>query len=148
MGHFITARLINVPVISFSLRSMGAVFSFDFSGVGYLAECAVHLGGAAAGIFCAILGYLFFGTGSAFFCGVSLILSVINLIPVSGLDGGGALSCILSEFLLPDTVWRVTRWVSGVSLLILWGAVVWIELRVGANFGLLAFVIFLGLNME
>ena len=148
MGHIVFAKLMGVPLVSFSVNPIGASMRFDFTGVGYGREATVHLGGSAAGMLAALLVVLVLGDVGHSFCGISTVLSAINLLPIKGFDGGGVLFCILSAILLPDTAERISRAVSRVFLLLLWAAVLWIELRVGANLSLLAFVLFFILKVE
>lgn len=141
MGHYFAAKLCGVPCVSFGFRAGGAVLTFDFSRVGYAREGFVHAGGALLGLLSAVVCVMIFGAGAYFFLGISLVLSFVNLLPITGMDGGAILSCVLSQFLLPDTVWRVQRIVSFAAVLFLWGAVLWIELRATPNFSLMAFVL-------
>ena len=137
-GHLLVSRMMGIPLVCFRLNPVGGVMTFDFTGVGYGKEAAVHFSGPAAGLISAVIGIL---CGEVFFSGISAVLAFVNLLPVRGLDGGGILRCILSLFFLPDTVWRVCRILSAAGVLLLWTAVLWIEMRVGANIGLLAFVV-------
>lgn len=141
MGHFLAAKLCGVPCVSFGFRAGGAVLTFDFSRVGYVREGLVHAGGALLGLISAVMAGLIFGERAYFFLGITLVLSAVNLLPITGMDGGAILSCVLSQFFLPDTVWRVQRIVSLAAVLFLWGAVLWIELRVSPNLSLMTFVL-------
>lgn len=141
MGHYLTAKACGVPCVSFGFRAGGAVLTFDFSHVGYAREGLVHAGGAFLGLLAAFAGGSFVGARAYFFIGVTLVLSAVNLLPIEGMDGGAILKCVLSQFLLPDTVWRVQRIVSFAAVMFLWGAVLWIELRAAPNLSLLAFVL-------
>ena len=141
-GHIVASRIAGVPLISLTLKPVGVSMKFDFSRVEYLREAAVHLGGPIAGALTAVLALLLFQEKSITFCGISAVLSVVNLLPISGFDGGGVLSCVLSAIFLPDTAEKISRTVSYIFLLLLWAAVLWIELRVGANLSLLLFVLY------
>ena len=141
-GHIIVAKLVGVPRPELSVNPIGITMHFDFSRVGYLREAAVHAGGPAVGMLGAIISILMFGENCITFCGISAVLSVVNLLPIRGFDGGGILSCALSPLFLPDTAEKISRAISLVFLVLLWAAVLWIELRVGANLSLLAFVLF------
>ena len=141
LGHIITARIFGVPLISVSGKTAGLSMAFDFSGVSFPKEAAVHMGGVAAGLLSAVLScflpYRFF----RMFAGMSLSFGVLNLLPLSSFDGGGIVRAVLSQFFYPDTVWRITRIVSWITLILLWTAVLWAELRVQPNLGLIFFVI-------
>lgn len=139
-GHYLCAKLVGASLVSFSVTPIGLRLRFDFSRVGYLAEAFVHAGGSIVGMLAGIIAAAFPIRAAHVFCGISLSFGAINLLPVSFFDGGGIVSAILSQFFLPDTVWRVSRTVSFGVLSTLWAAVLWSELRVGANLALLCFV--------
>ncbi len=147
-GHILVAKLFGIRVNSLSLNPIGASLSFDFSSVGYIREGLVHLAGPLFGILCAASTYIFFGSTMHYFFGISTVLSAVNLLPITGFDGGALLKCILSLFFTPDSVSGTCRVVSYIFLIILWAGVLWIELRVGANLSLLAFVLFFMLKSE
>ncbi|MBQ8186002.1 MAG: hypothetical protein IJ037_03925 [Clostridia bacterium] len=144
LGHLAAAKILGVPLVRFRLSPMGGVMSFDFSHSTYGREAAVHLAGPFAGILSAAVGW--FVLRDFFFTGISVTLACVNLLPVIGLDGGGMLSCLLNRFLTPEQAWRISENCSVGGILLLWTAVLWIELRVTANMGLLAFAVFLLLN--
>ncbi len=141
MGHLLTAAWLGIPVRSIAFRMTGAALTFDFSHTSYGREALVHLGGAGAGVLSAALATLLFGERAYHFAGLSLSLAAVNLLPVSGFDGGGILRCLLSIFFLPDTVWRIGHLGSVTAVLLLWGVVLWIEMRVQPNLSLMAFTL-------
>ena len=49
--------------------------------------------------------------GNEVFAGINLALAFFNLLPVSVLDGGRALSCLVSFMLDPNTALRLGAWV-------------------------------------
>lgn len=140
-GHILAASILSIPVRSVNICAIGAAITFDFSRVGYAKEATVHFCGPLFGIVSGICAYLAFGEGAYYFAGVSIVLAAVNLLPIRGFDGGGILRNLLSLFLLPDSVWRICRGTSAVSVLILWTGILWIELRAGGNLGLLIFII-------
>ena len=142
-GHILCAVLLNIPFSGLAVRPCGAVMTFDFSGTAYTREICVHLAGPGTGILSAVSALLVFGNKAAYFAGLSIWLAILNLLPVQGFDGGGVLSCLLSLFLTAETVYRVCRAVSVVTLFLLWTAVLWIELRVRAELTLLLFILYI-----
>lgn len=141
IGHIIAALILGIPVTSFDIRALGGVFTFDFSRSGYVKESIVHFSGPFFGLLVLCLAYLLYGERAYFFAGVSVSLSLVNLLPIEGFDGGGIIRSILSLFLLPDTVWRICRVASVIGVIALWMAVIWVELRVDGNLGLMVFVV-------
>lgn len=146
-GHILTARMLGISCRRFRTSWFGTVLTFDFSHTTYLREAAVHLSGALFGMASAVLARILLGGRADFYLGASVVLSCVNLLPITGLDGGGVLQCVLSQFFLPDTVDRAARAVSFCAMLLLWTAVLWIELRVTPNFSLLLFTLALMLGL-
>lgn len=142
-GHVLCAVLLRIPFSGLAFRPCGAVMTFDFSGTTYGRELCVHLAGPGTGILSAVCALSVFGGAAAYFAGLSVWLAVLNLLPIEGFDGGGVLSCLLAPFLSPEKVYRICRAASVAAILLLWGAVLWIELRVRAGTALLLFVLYL-----
>ncbi len=142
LGHVLCAVLFKIPFSGFTLRPCGAVMTFDFSGASYFGELCVHLAGPAVGMISAAAALLAFGEAAVYFAGISVVLAVINLLPLEGFDGGGALYCIMAAFFLPDRAYRVCRVASYAVTVLLWAAVLWVELRVRANAALILFVLY------
>ncbi len=134
LGHITAAKLLGIRKISFIPCGLGAVLTFDFSGCGYIRESVVHLSGGIMGLVTAAAGYIIFGDRAVLFCGISVLLAVLNWLPIEGLDGSASMKAILSIRLMPDTVCRIAAVISSITTVLLWIAVLWIELRIRANF--------------
>lgn len=141
-GHIVSARLLGIRLLYYRINPAGIVLHFDYQHVPYYKEMLVHLGGPLLGLASAATASCLTGDGARFFIGVSATMSLVNLLPVEGFDGGGALAAMLGELFLPDTVYRTSKAVSAVFVLLLWCAVLWIELRVGGNLGLMVFAVY------
>ena len=144
LGHLTAAKFLGIPLVRFRLNPMGGVMTFDFSNTSYGWEAAVHFSGPLAGLVSGAVGWLL--TKSSFFAGISAVLACVNLMPIQGLDGGGIVCCLLNRFCSPDTAWKIGKIGSASGVLLLWAAVLWIQMRVTANLGLMAFVMVLLLN--
>ena len=142
LGHILCARLLGVPLNGCSVRPCGAFLNFDFSRTSYRREGCVHLAGAGKGLITAAAAVWMFGEKAAYFSGISVVLAAVNLLPVRGFDGGGVLHCLLSAVLPPDQGEIVCRAVSLLVTLLLWTAVLWVELRVRADAAMLCFVLY------
>lgn len=138
LSHVIAAKILGIRRVSLSPKFCGALLTFDFSGAGYAVEAVVHLAGSAGGIAAACISAFFFERSANCFVGISLVLSMINLLPISGLDGGAVLRALLLMNLMPDTAERIVGTVSFAAVIIIWTAAMWIELRAGGN---LSFII-------
>lgn len=142
LGHIFCARLLGIPLTGCSVRPCGALLTFDFSRTSYLREGCVHLAGAGTGLITAAATVWIFGEKAACFSGISAVLAVVNLLPIRGFDGGGGLQCLLSAVFPPETSEKICRTVSVIVILLLWTAVLWVELRMRADVYLLCFVLY------
>ena len=144
-GHLLAARLAGVRVSEVRLDLFGA--RMRLAGLlSYRQELVVALGGPAVNLLSALLvspvwahggeaenGWLFI-----FLC-ASCGLCAVNLLPVQTLDGGRALSCLLS-LTVGERAARITlRITTGVVLLFLWLVSVYALLRAGNMLSLFVF---------
>ena len=139
--HVTVAKALGIRRVSLSPKFCGALLTFDFSRSCYAAEAVVHLAGSAGGIISAFIASFCFGKSANGFVGISLVLSMINLLPITGLDGGAFLRALLLMNLMPDKAYRIAEAVSFVSAILLWTGVMWIELRVSANLSCIVFAL-------
>ncbi len=142
LGHILCARLLGIPLIGCSVRPCGAFLNFDFSRTSYRREGCVHLAGAGMGLIAAAAALWIFGEEAEYFIGISVVLAAVNLLPMRGFDGGGVLHCLLSAVVSPEKGDRICRAVSLLVTLLLWTAVLWVELRVRADAAILCFVLY------
>ncbi len=141
VGHLLCAALLNVPFSRLTLRPCGAVMTFDFSRTTYLRELCVHLAGGLTGMAAALLVWVL--SGDVTFLGITVCLTVMNLLPIEGFDGGGVLHCLTAMVFSPETADTVGHAVSVAAALLLWTLVLWVELRVRATVTLLLFVLYI-----
>ncbi|MBE6541238.1 MAG: hypothetical protein E7672_02195 [Ruminococcaceae bacterium] len=148
LSHIVTAKFLGIKYISLSPKISGAVLTFDFTAVNYLSELFVHLAGGIGGMSAALVAFLLFHKNAIEFIGISVVLTLINYLPIENLDGGGILKTILLLFCSPDTVYKLCRVVSLITIILLWIFVLWIELRVSANFSVLLLVLSLMISLK
>lgn len=140
-GHLFAAKLVGVPCRRMKFCAAGGVITFDFSCASYLSEAIVHLGGAVLGMASAVITYAVLGNSAAVYWGITVVLSVVNLLPIRGLDGGAALTAVLNMMFLPDTAERIAGWVSFITWTVLWCAVIRLGLRGNHELWPLVFVV-------
>jgi len=137
MGHIAAARIVKAPISSLKCGIQGFSLEFDFSTISYIKEFFIIISGSIFGLCSAVTAYGI-SRDFAYFSAVSAVMSIINLLPICGLDGGEALYCILDAMLLPDRAYRISRAVSWVAAIFFWICVIWIQLRIHPNLSLLA----------
>ncbi len=143
LGHITAAKLVGVNRFWFSIKPSGALLTFDFSHVTYAREAVVHLSGGIFGLISAYVAQKFFPATeyTNYFIGLSLSFTVINLLPLKGLDGCGFIRAALSPFLLPDMIYYIMKVFSWLTTALLLAVVVYVELKIKANLGLIVFIV-------
>lgn len=147
VGHLIAARALGIEIRTITLSILGARME-TVGDISYMKEFLLALGGPLAGIILHVSALaiyraeLFSGSAHELMLSLSLIslaLSVFNLLPISTLDGGRMLSCILS-LLLPLTIAeKGERLLSVCSVFALWLLSVYMILRRAIGLPMLVF---------
>ncbi len=141
LGHMIAAAILGVKMRLCRAGMAGVSLKYDFSVISHGREAFVCLAGPAVGIAVFFFGYKN-GTPS-YFAAASLGLTVFNLLPISFLDGGCALSAVLSAFFPPDKVWYIGRILSVTFTILLWVTAVLMMLRMGGDLSVMAAAVYL-----
>ena len=140
-GHLTAARIIGVKKISFTLKNLGGILNFDFSKTTYAGEIIVHLSGGLAGLLSSLAAYCIFSSSEYTYIGASLTFAFVNFLPIRGFDGGGILNAVLSSFMLPDYSYKICRIASDIAVFVFLTTVIWIEIKIYPNLGLLYFAL-------
>ncbi len=141
LGHITASAVVGVKRFRFSFKPNGTLLTFDFSRVSYIGEALVHLSGGLFGIISACAAQVFFPASvcTNYFTGLSLSFTVINMLPLRGLDGYGFIRAVLSIFLMPDRIYNVMKIISWATAILLLTAVIYVELKLKPNLGLAVF---------
>lgn len=131
-GHILCAALLGLPKPRLCFKTAGVRLSYT----------GTH---SPAKNLAVVLAGSFFGTLLALiplfprqFRLYSLGLAAMNLLPVSCLDGGGALLCTLEHFFLPDRAYRTAKTVSDITVILFCAFCIAVQLKTGANVSLMA----------
>ena len=140
VGHLLAAKLLGARIISIGGGMIGLRIKYDFLSVSPVRESVVCISGSIFGILAAYIalasGLAVYDSGIDFIA-TSLTFSIMNLLPVRGLDGGEILMCILERFTLPDRAYRICNTVSSATALIFWVTSIRIQMRHGINLSML-----------
>ncbi len=138
-GHLLAARLLKIRVESVRFGLLGA--RIGISGLqSYQSEALLAAAGPAASFLCAALVFPLVAVG--FFGQVfalSLILGMLNLLPIRTFDGGRVAHCLICVRRGEHFAARVLRWVSFAFLTLLWLFSVYLLLRAGSGISWLGF---------
>ena len=139
MGHIIFARIVGARISRVTLSPLGARIELERD-VPYKNEIILALGGPIFGIIAHALTALPSQTHPHLylFSAVSLALSLFNLLPLSTLDGGRVLGCILNLVLPLRIADRISRICTFFTLFGFWIFTVYIMIKFSG--GLSAFV--------
>lgn len=133
-GHLAAARLLGVPVRRIRAGAFGLRLTMDFSAVSYGKELCVLLAGSGAGL---VFSWIAGLCGQMQMVQYGIVLSIGNLLPIRGMDGGAVLETLFSCFLMPETAYRIANIVSLLTVIAVWIASLWICLRIQVHAELL-----------
>ena len=122
-GHIVLLIVTKGKVSGLSVGLFGITIKATYPN-SYLSRIAISLGGPFFGM----LGFFLFHQAEgalSLFADISLGLSLFNLLPISFLDGGAALSCFFFLFFSYDTARLLSKGISLVVTLFLWGSSVY-----------------------
>lgn len=139
LGHVIAATVLGIKLRLCRTGPVGISLKYDFSAVSHLREAAVCLAGPLLGAVCFICCY----RSTSYLANASAALSLLNLLPISYLDGGCILSALLSSFLSPVAVWNVCRALSVLFTVVLWCSAVYVMLRSGGDISVITVSVYL-----
>ena len=140
-AHLVCALFFTRELPIFSISTAG--FKISYIGI---TGCSQQVIVALAGPFVNILsGLILYKEG--IFPLYSLGLGVVNLLPISILDGGGILRAICEKVFFPATAYTVCRFTSVVTLLALFTLNCAIQLKIGTNLSLAVISVFLTVSV-
>ena len=140
-GHLLAARLLHIPPRALHLDLLGARIEVD----GYLLSYGEEWLLCAAGPIVSLLAasaaaplWSAFEAARVFSC-ASLVLGVLNLLPIRSFDGGRMLECLFCRFGNERVAQRCMTLCSYLFLFLLWATAVYFLLRAGDGLSLLCF---------
>ncbi|MBE6624030.1 MAG: hypothetical protein E7622_00140 [Ruminococcaceae bacterium] len=146
LGHIFFAKIQKIPVKKLRVGSFRLSISYDCSAVSYKRELLVCAGGVIFNLLGAIIGAIFLPNGSesaSFFTMCSLSLALMNIYPISTLDGGRIFRCIFLIIFDEERAQRICKWLSFVSAFILWLCAVYAQMVFNSNVSLFFISVFL-----
>lgn len=139
LGHLLIIRLLHLPIAQLRLccPSLGLCLAPE-ARLSDAAGLALHLAGCAANLAAAGILVLVGGGWALRFSAVNMALGLAQLLPVVGLDGGSAVSCLCSMALGPARGMRAAGVFCRGAALAGVAACVFFSVRYGVQFSLLA----------
>ena len=136
LGHLTLARLMGAEMKGLKLGLCHLSLSYNSACLSYPRELLVQCGGIIFNFISGLLVYLLpFLSGDVydFFVVGSFSLGVMNLLPVSILDGGGILRSLLSMLMSPVWAERLSFYASFSVSLLMWLVAVYLQIIFASN---------------
>jgi len=140
-GHLLAARLLRIPLGGFRLSFLGARLEVSGRVMSYGEEWLLCAAGPFVSLCAAALVaplWQYAEVARAFSC-ASLVLGLLNLLPIRSFDGGRMLSCALARFCGTRAAERGEALCSFFFLFLLWATAVYFLLRAGDGLALFCF---------
>lgn len=139
LGHLFFAFLVGAKIEKFKLSTLHLSLSYDCSKITYGKEILVCLGGIIFNLITAGIIWLipaFCGEACQFFVICNLSLALMNLYPVSILDGAGALKALMLIKLRQDLAEKISNTVSIIAVFVMWLLSIYLQLAFSSNLSL------------
>lgn len=136
-GHILTALVLagELPKLSFNIAGMRLKYTGFF-------KTSQQIAVSAAGPFVSILlGLIFYDKKT--FALFSLGVGIVNLLPVSCLDGGGILRAVTEKTCLPQRAYKICRIVSAAATVMVFALDCAVQLKYGTNLSLAIITVYL-----
>ncbi|MBQ4584740.1 MAG: M50 family metallopeptidase [Clostridia bacterium] len=139
LGHLLFATLLGAKMRKFRVGAFHLSLSYDCSQIGYGRELLICLGGIIFNALATIIVLPFINIipNVDFFITCNLSLALMNLYPVSILDGGGALKSLLMLIVSEDKAEKISRGVSVFAIFLMWLVSIYLQLVFSSNVSLL-----------
>ncbi len=142
LGHIVAARLLKIRLSELKLGIFGAALRPSDALYSYGDEIILCLGGPLFNFLSVIISVLLFKLSPAsLFVMSSLALGILNLLPVSGFDGGRVASALLHLIFSDSLADMIMRIISFFVIFSLWCISLYLLLRVGASLSLFVFCV-------
>ena len=140
-GHLLAARLLGIRLERMRLGFLGMRLDMGADILSYGQEWLLCAAGPLVSLLGAAVAAPLWGIwkSARFFSCASLVLGLLNLLPIRSFDGGRMLECFLSLTLGTRASERVMTACSFLFLFLLWATAVYFLLRVGDGLSLFCF---------
>lgn len=140
-GHLLATKCLRVPLGSLRMDFLGARLEVSGRLLSYGEEWLLSAAGPFASLLVAALAAPLWGLLplSRLFSCASLLLGLLNLLPVSSFDGGRMMETTLFRFLSEESARRIMRFSSFLFLFLLWAIAVYFLIRAAGGISLLCF---------
>ncbi len=141
VGHLIAAKCLQIPLQSLRLDLLGARIDVHGRILSYGEEWLLSMSGPLASLLFSLIGSFFWShskLATVFSC-ASLLLGILNLLPIQTFDGGRMLECALLQFSTPQKAGAILKGCTFFFLWLLWAFSVYLMIKIADGISLFFF---------
>lgn len=145
-GHIIATRICKGKIRKISVGAFKLAIGYDMYSLSYKKEFIVTISGILSNLAFAFIAFLFNKSSNdylSFLVACNISLALVNLYPVSVLDGGRILKIALLLFFSPQKAEKISNGVSFFCAIFLWLGSVYLQLVFNANISMLFISVYL-----
>ena len=140
LGHLVAARALGIGLRALEIGPLGATIRVQGGLISYKKEWLLCFAGPLFNLLsAAVVALLLRGEFSRLFCPISIMIALLNLLPLRGFDGGRMLAAAVGSASGPRVAEAVVSGTSLVTLIALWMLSVYLLIRFGASLSLFVF---------
>lgn len=143
LGHLSMARFLHIPISAMRFDLLGARIDVKGRILSYGEEWLLCMAGPLSSLVFSLIGSLFWShtkLAIAFSC-ASLLLGLLNLLPIQTFDGGRMLECALLSFTTPQKTGSILRGCTFLFLWLLWAFSAYLMIKIADGISLFFFTL-------
>ena len=142
-GHLLAAKWMHIPIRAMRFDFLGARIDVKGRILSYGEEWLLCMSGPLASLVFSLVGSLFWSHGklAIIFSCASLLLGLLNLLPIQTFDGGRMLECALLSFTTPKKAGNILRGCTFLFLWLLWAFSAYLIIKISDGISLFFFTI-------
>lgn len=143
IGHLVAARVMHIPIGAMRFDLLGARIDVKGRILSYGEEWLLCMSGPLSSLVFSLIGSFFWShtkLAIAFSC-ASLLLGLLNLLPIQTFDGGRMLECALLSFTTPQKTGSILRGCTFLFLWLLWAFSAYLMIKIADGTSLFFFTL-------
>ena len=143
IGHLVAARVMHIPIGAMRFDLLGARIDVKGRILSYGEEWLLCMSGPLSSLVFSLIGSFFWShtkLAIAFSC-ASLLLGLLNLLPIQTFDGGRMLECALLSFTTPQKTESILRGCTFLFLWLLWAFSAYLMIKIADGISLFFFTL-------
>lgn len=143
IGHLVAARVMHIPIGAMRFDLLGARIDVKGRILSYGEEWLLCMSGPLSSLVFSLIGSFFWShtkLAIAFSC-ASLLLGLLNLLPIQTFDGGRMLECALLSFTTPQKTGSILRGCTFLFLWLLWAFSAYLMIKIADGISLFFFTL-------